>query len=82
MKRLSLVIGLLFISSLSYAQQKVIIGEPILGTENIKKHEYMGYYKACNREFHMGIFKNVVWIRGTTPVSFCQQYARHMTKDL
>ena len=82
MKRLSLVIGLLFISSLSYAQQKVIIGEPILGAENIKKHEYMDYYKACNREFHLGIYKNVVWIRGTTPVNFCQQYARHMTKDL
>ena len=82
MKRLSLVIGLLFISSLSYAQQKVVIGEPILGKENIKKHEYMSYYKACNHEFHMGIYKNVVWIHGVRPFEYCQQYARHMTKDL
>ena len=79
MKSLSLLIGLMFISSSAFAQQKVVLGE---FNSEIKKELRRDYVKACNREFHMGIYKNVVWIQGVRPFQYCQQYAQHMTKDL
>ena len=78
MKSLSLLIGLMFISSFTFAQQKVVLED----SSEIKKELRRDYLKACNREFHMGIYKNVVWIQGVRPFEYCQQYAQHMTKDL
>ena len=78
MKSLSLLIGLMFISSFTFAQQKVVLED----SSEIKKELHRDYLKACNHEFHMGIYKNVVWIQGVRPFEYCQQYAQHMTKDL
>lgn len=77
MKSLSLLIGLMLISSSAFAQQKVVMSD-----SEIKKEIRMDYLKACNKEFHTGIYRNTVWIQGMQPFQFCQQYASHMTKDL
>lgn len=76
------MIGLLFVSSMSYAQQKVVLGEPILRAEEAKKELFNKYIKVCTDEFTYGELKNTVWIRGQRPFQFCHSYARYMTKDL